>query len=54
MAFSSSSTQVLIGDLRINFPFVPYDCQRSFMEKVVDALNFVSNFHFTLIFSDFF
>uniref|UniRef100_A0A915D8B6 Helicase ATP-binding domain-containing protein n=1 Tax=Ditylenchus dipsaci TaxID=166011 RepID=A0A915D8B6_9BILA len=34
---------VSIGGLRIEFPYVPYECQKSFMQKVVEALNFSTN-----------
>jgi hypothetical protein len=40
---------IKIGDLHIQFPHVPYSCQRDFMEKVVEALNSVR-----VIFTDIF
>lgn len=36
------SKQITIGDIKIDFPYVPYECQRSFMKNVVEALNNVN------------
>lgn len=36
------SEQVVFGNLKINFPYLPYECQRSFMKNVVEALNTVN------------
>ena len=33
---------VILGGLRIDFPYVPYDCQTNFMNEVVSALNTVN------------
>lgn len=47
MSRVTNTEPILIGDnLRVEFPYVPYDCQQSFMKKVVEALNSVSTVTF--------
>ncbi|KAI1723537.1 DEAD2 domain-containing protein [Ditylenchus destructor] len=44
MSRVTNTEPILIGDnLRVEFPYVPYDCQQSFMKKVVEALNSNTN-----------
>jgi hypothetical protein len=33
---------VAVGDVTIQFPYMPYSCQSDFMHKVVEALNMVN------------